>query len=53
MGTLIIVIGYHLARMVAPRAPHEGAIITVGQTGAHEADHAAGHRQPHRYGDEG
>jgi uracil-xanthine permease len=45
MGTLIIVIGYHLARLVAPGRTDEGAVIAVGQTGAHEADHAPGHRE--------
>ena len=47
MGTLIIVLGYHLARAVAPRVSDEGAIIAVGHTGAHEADHAQPQAQPH------
>ncbi len=51
MGTLIIVIGYHLARWVAPRFTDEGAILSVGQTGAHEADHAPGHAPGHRTSD--
>ena len=33
MGTLIIVIGYHLARAIAGRGDHSGALI-VGPTGA-------------------
>jgi uracil-xanthine permease len=38
MGTLIIVIGYHLARWVAPRATDDGALIAVGHEGVHDAD---------------
>jgi uracil-xanthine permease len=40
LGTIVVVAFYHLARAIAP--PHlredEGAIIAVGQTGAHEAE---------------
>ena len=39
MGTLIIVIGYHLARAIAGRGNQEGAIMAVGQPGAHEEPH--------------
>ena len=42
-GTLIIVIGYHLARWVAPTDPDDGAMLAVGQTGAHTEDHAEPH----------
>ncbi|MDP3892363.1 uracil-xanthine permease family protein [Nocardioides sp.] len=37
MGTLIIVVGYHLARLIAGRNGHEGAGI-VGPTGSNVAD---------------
>jgi uracil-xanthine permease len=42
MGTIIIVVGYHLARAVAEKDRHGGAAI-VGPSGADTADHA----QPH------
>ncbi|HSV37611.1 MAG TPA: solute carrier family 23 protein [Nocardioidaceae bacterium] len=45
MGTLIIVIGYHLARAIAGRGNREGAIIAVGRPGVHEEDHAQPHRE--------
>jgi uracil-xanthine permease len=50
MGTLIIVIGYHLARFIAGRGDHLGAGI-VGPTGSDTADHAEPHRpnRPHRH----
>ncbi|GAA1131346.1 uracil-xanthine permease family protein [Nocardioides aquiterrae] len=47
LGTLVVVLGYHLARLVAPRTDDEGAIISVGGTGTSVEDHAA----PHRHGD--
>ena len=43
MGTLIIVIGYHLARLVAGRGDHEGALI-VGPTGVDDEAPAGRHR---------
>jgi uracil-xanthine permease len=43
LGTIVIIAGYHLARMVAP-PDTEGTMMAVGSTGAHEADHAAAHR---------
>ena len=42
LGTLVVVIGYHLARAVA-QPTDDGAIIAVGHTGAHEADEVDGH----------
>lgn len=43
LGTLVVVIGYHLARAIAPKAGlHEGA-LTVGPTGADVEDHASPH----------
>ncbi len=42
-GTLIIVLGYHLARAVAPTGV-EGTMMAVGATGAHTEDHAPPHR---------
>lgn len=35
MGTIVIVVGYHLARMVAPK-DGDGTMISVGRPGAHE-----------------
>jgi xanthine/uracil permease len=43
LGTIVIIAGYHLARMVAP-PDIEGTMMAVGSTGAHTADHAAPHR---------
>jgi len=43
LGTIVIIAGYHLARVVAP-PDAEGTMMAVGSTGAHEADHAARHR---------
>jgi hypothetical protein len=39
MGTVIIVLGYHLARAIAPRDA-EGTMMSVGRTGAHAEDQA-------------
>ncbi|HSE07525.1 MAG TPA: solute carrier family 23 protein [Nocardioidaceae bacterium] len=45
MGTLIIVVGWHVARFVAGRPhEHEGAMI-VGPSGADKEDHAAPHHR--------
>jgi uracil-xanthine permease len=35
MGTIVIVVGYHLARMVAPK-DGDGTMLSVGRPGAHE-----------------
>jgi uracil-xanthine permease len=45
LGTLVTVLGYHLAKLVAPDYTDEGAIIAVGQTGVHAEDHAEPHRE--------
>jgi uracil-xanthine permease len=46
LGTLVVVLGYHLARVIAPRGVYDdGAVIAVGRTGAHTEDHA----QPHAH----
>ncbi len=34
LGTIVIVVGYHLAKAFAPKG-HEGAIMAVGDTGVH------------------
>lgn len=46
LGTLVVVLGYHLARLVAPPSD-DGAIITVGHEGVHVEDHAAPHDHKH------
>jgi hypothetical protein len=46
VGTIVIIAGYHLARLVAPGGGDDGAMIAVGHAGAHEEDHAEPHR-PH------
>jgi len=38
LGTLVVVVGYHVARSIAGRMGTGGAVIAVGQTGVHEAD---------------
>jgi uracil-xanthine permease len=43
LGTIVIIVGYHLARMVAP-ADLDGTMMAVGSPGAHTEDHAAPHR---------
>jgi uracil-xanthine permease len=48
LGTLVVVIGYHLARMIAVPRTDDGAIITVGHTGVHEVDDDEG--RDHRGG---
>ena len=47
LGTIVVIVGYHLARLVAPNGGDDGAVIAVGQTGAHVEDHAP----PHTHGD--
>ena len=46
LGTLVTVIGYHLARLVGPN-DEEGTMLAVGTPGAHVEDHAAPHRDGH------
>jgi uracil-xanthine permease len=36
LGTLVTVLGYHLARMVAPKEDIEGTMLSVGTPGVHE-----------------
>jgi uracil-xanthine permease len=48
LGTLVVVLGYHLARLVAPRnVDDDGAIIAVGHPGVHTEDHADPHTPKH------
>jgi uracil-xanthine permease len=47
LGTIVVIAGYHLARWVAPSGDDDGAVIAVGQTGAHVEDHAAPHHHDH------
>ncbi|MGY2702492.1 MULTISPECIES: uracil-xanthine permease family protein [unclassified Nocardioides] len=47
LGTIVVIAGYHLARWVAPKGDDDGAVIAVGQTGAHVEDHAAPHHHDH------
>ncbi|MGD9960637.1 MAG: uracil-xanthine permease family protein [Nocardioides sp.] len=44
LGTLVTVLGYHLARFVAPRDA-DGSVLAVGHPGAHVEDHAEPHRR--------
>jgi xanthine/uracil permease len=44
LGTVVVLIGYHLARAIAPAEDRdEGTLIAVGRTGVHTEDHAAPH----------
>jgi xanthine/uracil permease len=43
LGTLVVVLGYHLARMVAVDRGDDGTMIAVGREGVHTEDHAAPH----------
>ena len=43
LGTVVVVAGYHLARLVGPR-DGDGTMLAVGSPGAHTEDNA----QPHR-----
>lgn len=47
LGTLVTVLGYHLARMVAPK-DLDGTMLAVGHPGAHTEDHAAPHKHKHQ-----
>ena len=46
LGTIVVIVGYHLARLVAPKGG-DGTMLAVGSPGAHVEDHAA----PHQHGD--
>ena len=46
LGTIVVIAGYHLARLVAPKNA-DGTMISVGSPGAHVEDHAAPHHHPH------
>ena len=48
-GTIIIVVGYHLGRAVAPEDLDEGTMLAVGQPGAHVEDHAAPHHTARKH----
>jgi xanthine/uracil permease len=41
LGTIVTLVGYHLARAVAPPNLKEGAIVAVGRPGAHKQDDEA------------
>ncbi|MDQ3616884.1 MAG: nitrate reductase, partial [Actinomycetota bacterium] len=49
LGTIVTLVGYHLARMVAPASLRDdGALIAVGHEGAHRDDEVHGdHRGDH------
>ena len=49
LGTLVVVLGYHLAKVVAPKDLDDGAIISVGHEGVHAEDHAAPHPHDHHH----
>jgi uracil-xanthine permease len=57
LGTVVVVAGYHLARVVAPSrrdSDPDGTMLAVGRTGVHTEDHAAPHRDDaHRTTHEG
>ncbi|MFA6300409.1 MAG: solute carrier family 23 protein [Nocardioides sp.] len=42
LGTIVVVAGYHLARLVD--SDNDGTMIAIGTPGAHTEDHAAPHR---------
>jgi xanthine/uracil permease len=46
LGTIIIVAGYHLAKLVAP-PDADGTMMAVGHPGAHSEDHAPPHGGSH------
>jgi uracil-xanthine permease len=42
LGTIVVVLAYHLARLVAPRdLDDEGTLVSVGKPGVHDDDQAA------------
>jgi uracil-xanthine permease len=44
LGTLVVVLGYHLARVVGPKGRDNGAVIAVGGPGTHAEDEAPPHK---------
>lgn len=44
LGTIVVVAGYHLARLVSPPRDDDGTMISVGRTGVHAEDHASPHQ---------
>jgi xanthine/uracil permease len=45
LGTLVVIVYYHIARAIAPahlREPDPGTLIAVGETGAHREEDSAG-----------
>ncbi len=49
LGTLVVVLGYHLARLVAPGGNNDGAVIAVGQAGSNVEDEAPPHHHDHKH----
>ena len=46
LGTIVAVLGYHIARAVAPASERDhGTMIAVGTEGAHAEDHAPPHKR--------
>ena len=46
LGTIVAVLGYHIARAVAPASERDhGTMIAVGTEGAHAEDHAPPHQK--------
>jgi uracil-xanthine permease len=46
LGTIVTLVGYHLARLVAPASlKDDGAVIAVGHSGVHAEDEIPGHDQ--------
>ena len=42
LGTLVAVVGYHLAHAIAPRELSDGALMAVGRTGVHRDETVTG-----------
>ncbi len=54
LGTIVVVAGYHLARLVAPASERDdGTMISVGTPGVHAEDHAPPHGTPGSTGSAG
>ena len=47
LGTVVVVLGYHLARLVAPAGEDDGTMLVVGKAGTNVEDHAAPHDHKH------
>jgi xanthine/uracil permease len=45
LGTIVTVLGYHLARLVSRN--EDGTMVSVGRPGVHTEDHAAPHKHKH------